>query len=268
MATQVDTDVERGFAQLYEIQKRFLNGSLSPLAARQPLQDIIEGRFSASNRFDRYKPHLLGLEDQLNLWEVLDANVWNGQVKANGWFDSVDTTSNHIQSVDDLEIFYIEFGSPELNIEAYWKAIKVNQPNVWRYNGLKTDPEHFRLAPQARQYEPGIHRIRINLVAHWEPEDGRSVSQVRQQASLMSEAVAAAEVMAAYAVQYELLRQQDGRNLPYADMAGYEATVPGAEAWAGCPYIYWNQVIREVSLDAGWSDSVNDYWAVPVLRES
>ncbi|MGA3150290.1 MAG: hypothetical protein ABSD10_01560 [Candidatus Saccharimonadales bacterium] len=219
-------------------------------------------------RFDRYRLHLLSLEDQLNLWQVLDLSVLDGQIKSVGWFDTVDTSSDHVQSVNDLEIFYIEFGSSEGNVEAYWRAIKANQPNARCYDGLKIDSNHLRLTPTARWYEPGIHRIRINLVAHWEPEDGRSVLQVREQAARTGETLAAAEVLAAYAVHDELLRQQDGTNLPYADMAGFEATVPDDQPWTSVLYLYGDRVSREVGLDAGWADRVRSNWAAPVVRES
>lgn len=218
-----------------------------------------------SGRFDRYKPHLLAIEDQLNLLEVMDANTLGGQIKQSGWFEGVDTASDHVQSVDDLEILYVEFGSIEGNIEAYWRLIKANQPRNWRYDGLKTDAEHLRLGPNARQYEPGIHRIHINLAAHWESEDGRSVLQVRERPATSGKFLAHAETLAAYGLHDELLRQQDGVNLPYDDLAGYEATVSGNDPWTNVPYLNWNRNDRKVNLNANWAENVNNNWAAPVV---
>ena len=212
---------------------------------------------------DRFAQYLLSLEDQLNLLEVLDANVWGGQANKVGWFDSVDTTSDHVQSVDDLEILYVEFGSPKGNVEMHWKAIVANQPRVWRWDGLKTDQKHLRLGPNAKQYEPGIHRIRINLVAHWEPEDGRTIIDVRRQAAASGETLTHAEVLAVYGLHDELLRQQDGENLPYADMAGFEVAISGGRPWAAVPCLGWDRFDGKARLHAGWADYVSRGWAAP-----
>ena len=251
MTVQVDTDLERGFGQLYEIQKRFLNGSLSPLAARQPLQDIIEGKFPVTSRYDRHRGLLLSLEDQLNKLIDFNERFWGGLLTSEE-FTAIDISSDHVQFVDDLEILYVDFGSPEKNIEMWWKAIAGNQPNAWRWDGLKTDPKHLRLGSNTHLYDPGmrgIHRVCINLVANWEPEKGRSVLQVREQAARSGEYLAHAEVLAAYGLHDELLQRMDGENLPYADMAGFEATVPGSGPWSYVPDLYlelggpWNSFL-------------------------
>ncbi len=272
MKVIVDNNLERVFGQLYELQKQLLRGNVQPFEVRRPLQDILEHKSldrsaEPDTRFDRFTQYLLSLEDQRNLLEVLDVSVWDGQIKSAGWFDKLDTASDHIQSVDDLEIFYIEFGSPEKNVEMWWRAFTANQPNVWRWAGLKTDAEHLRLHPEAHEYQPGIHRIRINLVANWEPQNGRSVLQIRERAAVSGETLAHAEVLAAYAVHDELLRQQDGENLPYADMAGFESTMPGCRPWTHVPCLSWDGVGREVGLYTYWAGHVSRYWAGPVVEE-
>jgi len=274
MAVQVDSDLERGFAQLYEIQKRFLNGSLSPCAARQPLQDIIEGKFAEpASGLDRFTPNLLNLETQLNLLSEFNSRFWNNQLSEEQFevFEEevarLDSADAHQQSVDDLEILYVDFGSPEQNVEMWWKVIAGTQPNAWRWDSLQTDAEHLRLAGCAKQYEPGIHRVRLNLVAHWDPQAGRSVDQVRDQAARQGKTLAHAEVLAAYGLHGQLLRQMDGQNLPYADLAGYECTVPGDRPWAYVPYLNWNGLYRGVYLYANWADHVSYYWAAPVVRD-
>lgn len=270
MSVQVDHDLERAFGQLYEIQKRLLSGGLSSLAVRQPLQDIIEGRIESEASVagaDKFASCLLSVEDQQSRLLDYSLEFWGGQFS--DVIASLDARSDHAQRVDDLEILYVDFGSPERNVEMWWKVLVGTQPNAWRWDDLKTDGKHLRLHPQARQYEPGVHRVRINLFANWEPQNGRSVDQVRERtAHLDNQFLAHAEVLAAYGLHDELLRQQDRQNLPYADMAGFEATLPGRRPWTGVPYLYWYRYGRGVRLSASWSDYVNYRWAAPVVWES
>lgn len=218
--------------------------------------------------YHRHQTLLLSLEDQLSAWRVIDADVWMNHVAGLGWFDAVVTASEHVQRVDDLEILYIDFGSPKANVERLWEAIKASSPLAWLADYLRTDPGHIRLAAQARQYEPGIHRVRINLVAHWEPALGRSVLQVREMSTSNGETLAAAEVLAAYALHDALLRRLDGENLPFADLAGFEVTAPGADPWASHPDLYWSQLNHGAQFGAYWSGHVNYQWAVPVIATS
>src|SRR5579884_1710791 len=80
MTITVDRDMERAFAQLYEIQKHLLNGSLSPLAARRPLQDLIEGKTGQDTRFDRYNHLLLSLPDQLECLRRYNEQYWDNRL--------------------------------------------------------------------------------------------------------------------------------------------------------------------------------------------
>jgi hypothetical protein len=271
MSVQVDTDMERGFAQLYEIQKRLLNGSLSPVVARRPLQDIIEGKFPADSRFDRYSGYLLSLEEQFARLRDFNQRFWDGRLSdelLDAASDLVSVPGGYTQCVDDLHILYVDFGSPKENVELWWKVITGTQPNAWRWDELKTDKKHLRLAKNVHQYKSGIYRIRINLVAHWEPKDGRTIIQVRKQAAAGNETLAHAEVLAAYGLHDQLLQQQDGTNLPYADVPGFEVNIPGGRPWADCPYLRWSEVARGVDFSAYGVGHVYDDWSAPVLRES
>ncbi|MEX2006903.1 MAG: hypothetical protein WD877_01940 [Candidatus Saccharimonadales bacterium] len=227
--------------------------------------------------FGQYAPYLLSLEDQLARLHEFNRQFWNNwldedQFEAAGQLEArIDWETagrEHVQSVNDLQIFYVDFGSPEKNVEMWWKVLAGTQSNAWRWDGLRTDKKHLRLGPNTRQYASGIHRIRINLVANWEPEHGRTVLQVREQASRSGELLAHTEVLAAYGLHDELLRQQDGENLPYADMAGFEATVSGGQPWANVPGLRWRGLGHGVSLSAYWYDSVDHDWAAPLVRES
>lgn len=224
---------------------------------------------------DRYTPYLLSVTDQLERISEFNDRFWGGfftqeeAALALGIVGTGDYSHGHVQSVDDLEILYVDFGSPEKTVEMWWKVLVGTQPNAWRWDKLKTDAKHLRLHSYARQYGPGIHRVRINLVANWEPKDGRTVIQARERALATAQTLAAGEVLAAYGLHDELLRQQDGENLPYTDLAGYEATLPGDRPWAHYPYLDWSRSGRRVRLLAYWTAYVSYYdWAAPVVRES
>lgn len=228
------------------------------------LQSAVEGDFPSDSRFDRYGRFLLTLEEQLDLLRKLDVTVWNDRVSEAGWFDGLNTVSEHVQRLDDLEFFYVEFGSPALNVELHWKAIARHQ-QVPSDGGLytKTEPNDLRLHPLTKSYTPGIHRVRINLVAHWEPQDGRTLIQVRERAKAANQILAHAEALAAYGLHDELLRQQDGENFPYTDLAGFEYKFSGSRDFARCPCV--GRGGGKFELDASYVRFVNHYWAAPVV---
>jgi hypothetical protein len=266
MTVTVERDMERAFAQIYELQKQLLCGALTPLQMRKPVQDILEHNFSPDAHFDRYNHLLLSLGDQLERLRRYNAKYWDNRL-TDEQLAAVDTSSDHTQSVDDLEILHVDFGSPEQNVEMWWKVIVGTQPKNWRWDELKLDPEHLSvLSRNTKTYEPGIHRVRINLVAHWEPEDGRTIEEVREGAKGTDEILAHSEVMSAYGLHDALLREQDGENLPYSDMSGFEVTVPGdSSPCALC--VSWDPFLRKARLHAYWVDNRDQGWAAPVLRE-
>jgi hypothetical protein len=223
-------------------------------ALREQLQPI---------RFDRYQQFLMPLDRQLDCLLGLDAKVWNSRVTNAGWFDGLSTVSDHEQTVEDLEFFWVSFGSLDEDLRLHWQAIAAKQ-RVPNDGGLyiKTNDEHARLHHTARTYAPGIHRVRINLLANWEPQNGRSVTQVREQVP-GGQWLAQAETLGAYETHYELLRETDGENLPRPDLAGIEYRYPGDRDFKHCPC-----VIRsgdKFGLSAAWTGNVAHGWSAPVV---
>jgi hypothetical protein len=210
--------------------------------------------------------YLLSVEKQLDILRGYDHYLWGGCLEPEGWLD-IDTSSDHVQSLDDLEILYVDFGSPQKNFANWYKVLDVTHLNVWRSVDLKTDEMHLRLGSNTHQYAPGIHRIRINLVANWLTKD-RSVLEVREQAARSGEFLAHCEVLAAYAMHGELLKQMDGTKLPFAFLAGFETTVPGSVPWTRVPCLAWDRIHRKVRLDAWWAGLYNSYWGSPVVTLS
>ncbi len=201
-----------------------------------------------------YASLLLSLREQLARLRAYNPQFWGGQL-TEAQLDAVDTTSDHTQSVEDLEVLYVDFGSPEANLELWWRVLAGTQPDSHRWSTLVSGQMNLRLAGCARQYEPGIHKIRINLVAHWEPVSGRSVNQVRVLAKTNGETLAHAEALAAYGLHDRLLREQDGDMFPHTTLAG----------WQDVMRFQWYLYGRRVILWPGGASTLSCSSAVPVI---
>lgn len=256
--------------QAHEILKRVGNGSLDSRSVRKALQDIIEGKLSQDARFDG---KLLLLGDQLDLLRRYNAQYWDNRLTEEQ-FSAIErevaqSWLGHTQRLDDLAIFHVQFDSLEETVEMWWRVYVGEQPDSWRWPELRVDAEHLKLiGANVATYEPGVHVVRINLVAHWEPEGGRTLEEVRDGAKGTDEILAQLEVLSAYGLHTDLFREQDGENLPYSDMPGTDVSTPGySKPRALC--VAWAPSDREAMLGACWVDFRNDRWAAPVLiRES
>lgn len=255
------------YNRLFEFVK---NGKRPVAQVIAGLQALADGKFPEEARYDRYNAMLLSVADQLARLRDYNKLYWDN-VLTDEHFECVNWGPDglqHEQQVDDLLLLYVDFGSPEATFEAWWKVLCGTQPGNYRWDQLRTDVDHLKLHSRTREYGFGIYTVHINLVAHWEPEDGRNVIQVREQAEVNDELLAHAEAMAAYGLHPELLQQQDGENLPYVDLAGYMADVPGHGAWRPVPYFLWYRDYRKVMLSAFWVDYSNRCFAAPVVWES
>jgi hypothetical protein len=165
------------------------------------------------------------------------------------WLD-LDTASDHVQSVEDLEFFFVVLSTLKETWDFNQGLIKLTQPGIWD-SGFGKDEAQMRLDPNAVVYEPGIHRVRINLVDNWLPEGGRSVDRVRLHASAGSKKLAAIEAIGVYGLQNpELLQLQDGETLPFCDLAGLQQ----GGGFAQVPLFFWSRGYSEAcfgSLSSG-----------------
>jgi hypothetical protein len=213
----------------------------------------------------RYNHLLLSLSDQLELLRRYNTHYWDNYL-TDEQLAGFHTASVHPQQVDDLEILHVAFPSPQQDVEMWWRVLAGEQANSWRWSGFKTDARHLRrLDHSVREYAPGIHRVRINLVAHYEPERGHFVGIVRAQAKSSGEILAHAEVLSAYGLHPELLREQDGRDLPYANVAGFQVTAYGGSKWGDYPLIKWGGFSHVVEMDAMFDFHHHCKWATPVV---
>jgi hypothetical protein len=214
--------------------------------------------------FADFQPLLSSLDDQFQRIREFNHEFW-GNALPPAALDNVDTATDHVQSVDDLEVLHVELGSPATTLDLWWTVIAQTQPRSSRWLGAVLDDEHLRLAESAAHYAPGIHRVRINLVANWCPATGRTVAQARAQARSRGQWLAHSEALAAFGLHPALLERVDGDALPFVDLAGFELRVPGDSSWNLCPSVYWPRGGRRVDMDVYFADGIGYDWAAPTV---
>jgi hypothetical protein len=223
-----------------------------------------------SNRFDSYSPYLLDLRTQLDLLWRYNQLYWDHRL-TDEQLAAVETSSDHSQRVDDLEILHVEGNSLQDTFWMWWQVLRGEQPDSGTLNPVGIDPERLRLcSSNTRAYKSGIHRIRLNLVAHWELYDGRTIREVRDQAKASGEILAGTEILSAYGILSDLLRQNDGLNMPYAELAALESTFRANEPWSRGLGLRWSEFGRgrnTLVLCDFWAGDAHHNWAAPVLNK-
>lgn len=176
--------------------------------------------------FGRFRENLHCLETQLIFLKTLNDELRVSERVPAEWFEGLDVSSDHIQQVYDLEVFFVVRETPQETWDYYRALFGRAFPDLDDYSEL----ESVYLAEEAREYEPGIHRIRLNLVDFWKPGRGQSARNARywiketNQETPTGKWLAGTEVLAAYLGHPELLSMQGPGDFPGAVLAGLHAT--------------------------------------------
>jgi hypothetical protein len=208
-----------------------------------------------SSRFAQYKQHLNSLAEQKKLLVAFNAQAGDLAV-SQSWIEGLSTTGRHTQSLESLEVFVVWCGTLEKTFRYAQALMKFSQGKIWD-SGFKTDEKSMRLHARAFAYsEAGVYRARVNLVDNWEPEKSRSVEDVYNLAAAKPDYIlTSVEGIFGYALQKrQLIRQQDGTNLPYTDCPGIQQ----GDGFARVVVFHWfgiNDGVRFLSYDAGFSDA-------------
>jgi hypothetical protein len=193
--------------------------------------------------------YLLSLEEQAERLTDVNAAHWGGLIEV----DSVDlVATHHRQSLDDLELLYVDFGSPKETLDNWWKVIAASQPRSYRFEHFNSEAGYLRIAEATRNYSRGIHRVRLNLLAYWRRPRSATVLDIRREATSEGVLLAHGEALAALALQPNLVAAMDGKTMPFIEVAGYECTVPVTNPWAHVPYVYWMPAQHLVCLGTDW----------------
>jgi hypothetical protein len=217
--------------------------------------------------FDKY---LCSLDDQLELLRCLNRRM-PSKLKLDDSLLDLDTSSAHVQGVDDLEHFYVSFPSLGATWAFNQKLIEFTQPYKVKV-GFSRDKNSMKLNHLAYKFSPGVHRVRINLVDNWDPKlFGRSLDTVISRASRLGKKLAGIEILGAFALQdpklfqsqsvYSSLYRDEPRGLetiPHLQMAGLHLN---GGPWYCVPVCvlnansYPNISIRAGSASPTYSDS-------------
>jgi hypothetical protein len=217
------------------------------------------------SRFAQYNQYLNPLSVQLAQLREYNSEMPNPLRIPYHWFRGISTSSRHVQSIEDLEVFVVWRGTLEKSWYYAEKLIELGQPAI-RNSGFETDAAHMRFNSNVVYWNgrmPAIYRVRINLVAHWSPGNHRSVDDVYEVAIQEKEILASFEAVSTYALQAPgLIQQMDGINLPFMDSAGISCDDDCLES----PNFMLNGFGKGVSFGSAPVNCGDDRYAAAVLQ--
>lgn len=169
--------------------------------------------------FLSYNHLILSLDQQLELLRIYNAQYWNNRITEEQ-FAAVSTASNQIQSLDNLKVLHVEFGSVARTFKAWYRIITDSASD--REGLFRPDEKHLRYSAETSQYKPDIHLVNMNMLSYWNPNISRSVKEVRGWTKDKKRVLAHSEILSFCGMHGDLLEKMDGENLPYINLAGYE----------------------------------------------
>ena len=128
--------------RLAELRRVTVNGTRSYDEVMDALQSLIEGwglsvaqaaqlqRFYPQRDYSRYTPYLHSLGDQLQLLRELNQRMPGMLRVSDAWLD-LDTASQHVQGVEDLEVFYVQLGTLEATWAFNQELVRLTQPAIY-----------------------------------------------------------------------------------------------------------------------------------------
>lgn len=206
-------------ARQNEVIKRVKNGGLDindALAGTQGILDKILPPRQGINRFAEYARLLYPISKQAEYLRSLNKQMPRGMRVPDSWFTNLNTDSSHIQSVLDLEFFFVV---PTVLlkevIEYQIKLVELTQPEIWLSPDFISEVDGAYLGDSADKLmfaKPGIYRLRINLVSdNLDPRRGNYKARHTSSSGILLAGLAA---VGAYAMQDPALYQsQDCENL-------------------------------------------------------
>jgi hypothetical protein len=194
-------------------------------------------------RFEKYFKYLRSPIHQLAELITLNEQMNDELRVPDAWLEGLDTTIDHVQSVEDLSTFFVVLDTLQKTLEYNWGLIKLTHPVLGLEMG--TSDRHLRYRSDAQVFKPGIHRIRISLVHYWPYKDGQTVNHVRKPASADSSHLDGPEVIGAYALQHpKLLRLQNGMSLPHCKLGALSQ----GRNFDKTPFLMWDFMHNRATL--------------------
>jgi hypothetical protein len=188
---------------------------------------------------------------------------WN---KARGWdftpadIDAVDVTPDeHTGLVVDVIVPFLphkgKIGGVQRTFDELWLVASLQYNSAWRLEKLKSDPEHLSLLTE---HVPGIHRVTLDLGAHFGATEGIRPRDVRGADSPHAEVLAAAAHFPGW------IHAMGEHLVPNVWMPGYELRLSGNRTWRHLPFLGWDPDSCEIQLTADSCDGRYFDCACPV----
>ncbi|MES2630997.1 MAG: hypothetical protein V4611_03495 [Patescibacteria group bacterium] len=221
-------DINAG--QLHALLMALQNGGFTLENALDVIDDEERSQFVASSlrlkadldaKKGHFTPYLRTLKQQQKLLLDLYDRFPQYERPQRYVIQELDTDSDHVQSIDDLEFYFVVCKTVEDTWRFNKRLIELTQPGV--SGDFYTDMS-LKVHQSAAMYNRGIHRIRINLRGDWQgnKKQLRSIEGIRAHALIDNEKLAGLEALAAYGLQDPLLLQMQCDN-----------TLPGFSFLAG-----------------------------------
>lgn len=254
-------------ARQAEVMKRVKNGGLPIGAALIGTQGILDGIYpTKKNNFPQFDRFFKNRSEQAAKRRRLNKDSPKALRISDSLFDTLDTTSDHYQMAEDLEFLLVVLSGFRKTQQSIRELIKLTH-GIWLSDQFKEDENKFCLHETAADYfyvKPGLYWVRINLMANWDPENGRSVDQVWEK-SIGTKLNAGSLGDAALALQDpELRRMQNGRDFPFFDHADQQVSGVG---FSRAPYSGWYDCPCEVYFYSHVSGCVFEGYSAPALVE-
>lgn len=178
------------------------------------------------------------------------------------------------QRIDDCKVVVVWLSDLRTTVQFYQQMAEQRQVEAGanpNWYGVDFSKLRMELDKSAYQYPEGKFRVYVvsglNLLDNWDPENGSSVEQARQttqarQATGEQCYLASFEALALYAMAPKLYQAQNGKALPFYDLAGIRSGDDLGES----PCSLWYADDREVSFLSYGADLVYSGYAQPSFR--
>lgn len=257
MATsQERADFWDQISALYPLVK---NRTRSYADVKPALQRIIDGEFDTASTTDGRNNLFVSPTTQIG-----NLKRWNDEFNLGipkKWFDQLGAPPE-VPTEPLVVVTLVPYlkgkrgvSGVQRTFDALWAIAASRQPNSRRGPRMLSDDKHLRLL-FGIEHEPGLHWEIIDLGA----------SQGKAPRRYTTADSSHAGVLATAAHHPEYVQSQNGNDVPYLWLSGYQVNRGGEDPWRGVPYLSWRQVSRKVQLYVDWDGVPDPRYAVPVLR--
>ncbi len=148
-------------------------------------------------------------------------------------------------------------------LEELWDLIGLSGYDKSRWEGLRSDAKHLRLAP-GHDYRPGVRWVVFNPNAY----HGLSPESALARATEDNVQLAGLEVLMALVQFPDWATRWDGSTNPYPWLSGLQFNWDDSSTpWSRVPYLRRWDGIRRLRFSTDWASNADSSWGSPSVRE-